>query len=147
MSSAVALAQRSESEERTTFAIDVLADQVDHLRRLTIELLELARIDAGRDDATRELVDVAAVVRRLAALHGVADAVVEPTEPVMHELSSIRLDRVLANLLENAARYGGGATRIACSHDDGTLRLVVEDDGRGGVSRGVEGLPPHAVHR
>jgi two-component system sensor histidine kinase MtrB len=131
MSSAVALAQRSKSEERTAFAIDVLADQVEHLRRLTLELLELARIDAGREDVQRELVDAAFLVARQADLHGAADAVVGEGIPVVHELSPIRFERVVANLLENADRYGGGPTRVECRHVGSTLRLVVDDAGPG----------------
>lgn len=132
MSSAVALAKRSGSQERTTFAIEVLEDQVDHLRQLTLELLELARVDAGRSDAVRELTDVSALVARQAELHGVAGAIapVGP-DPVLHQVSPLRLERVIANLLENAARYGGGATMIECGHVDGTLRLVVDDAGPG----------------
>lgn len=131
MSSAVALARRSSSEERTAFAIDVLADQVDHLRGLTLELLELARIDAGREDQHRELVDVALLVARQAKLHRASGALVNRETPVLHELNPVRFDRVVANLLENAARYGGGATRVECRHVGSTLRLVVEDAGPG----------------
>ena len=47
MASAVSLAKRAELTGRAEFAIAVLDDQVDHLRRLTLELLEISRIDAG----------------------------------------------------------------------------------------------------
>ena len=132
MSSAVALAQRSGSGERTAFAIDVIADQVDHLRQLTLELLELARIDAGREDVVHELVDVSAIVERQAALHHVSHAFVGPAGlPVVHDVNPLRFERVVANLLENAALYGGGATRIECRRSDHGLRLEVEDAGPG----------------
>jgi len=132
MSSAVALAQRSRTAERTEFAIDVLSDQVDHLRRLTLELLELARVDAGREANDRELVDVGALIRRQAQTLGAVDAL-EGTDlsPMMFEVNVVRLDRVMANLLENAARYGGGATAIRwCRHHD-ALRITVDDGGPG----------------
>ncbi len=132
MSSAVALAQRSGNSERTAFAIDVIADQVSHLRQLTVELLELAHIDSGREHVGRELVDVGAIVQRQAHLHEVTDALDGSLcMPVVHEVNPLRFERVVANLLENAARYGGGATRIECSRTNATLRLVVEDSGPG----------------
>lgn len=132
MSSAVALAQRSGDGQRTAFAIDVIADQVDHLRQLTLELLDLARIDAGREDARRELVDVASIVERQAALHHAEQALAgQPGIPVVHEVNALRFERVVANLLENAARYGGGATLIECRRRGSTLRLVIEDAGPG----------------
>jgi len=132
MSSAVALAQRAQSQERTTLAIDMLANQVDHLRRLTLELLELARIDAGREEVEpSDRVDVGLLVTRQAELHGVAHLVTYPELSVMHEVNSIRFERVVANLLENATRYGGGATHIDLHHISGTLRLLIDDDGPG----------------
>ncbi len=132
MGSAVALAKRSGNGERTAFAIDVLGDQVDHLRQLTLELLELARLDADREEVVSELVDVAAIVERQAGLHEVSAALVGPAGiPIVHEVNPLRFERVVANLLENAARYGGGATRVECVHIDGALRLVVDDAGPG----------------
>lgn len=132
LSSAVALAQRSGTPERTAFAIDVLGDQVDHLRRLTLELLELARIDAGRDDSTREMVDVTRIVTRQAEAHGVGAALASVSEiPVAHELNPVRFERVVANLLENAQRYGGGATHVEWGKVGSSLRLTVDDAGPG----------------
>ncbi len=132
MGSAVSLAQRTSSPERTSFAIDVLAGQVDHLRQLTLELLELSRIDAVPEDEQRELVDVAEVVTRVAVSQGVdPDLIVGVDGPVLHAVNPLRFERTIANLVENAARYGGGATNIECSHVDGTLRLVVDDSGPG----------------
>ena len=58
MASAVSLARRSEMSERVKFAVDVLEDQVDHLRRLTLELLEISRIDAGVSELRLDDVDV-----------------------------------------------------------------------------------------
>jgi signal transduction histidine kinase len=42
-----------------------------------------------------------------------------------------RLARVIANLLDNATRYGGGPTSIAVEGDDTHLRISVEDSGPG----------------
>ena len=44
-----------------------------------------------------------------------------------------RMSRVLANLLDNAARYGGGATSVRVSLDGGpdAVQIIVEDNGPG----------------
>lgn len=132
MSSAVSLAKRSATPERTAFAIDVLGEQVDHLRRLTLELLELSRIDAQRDDEQREPIDVALLVQRQLQAQAIEPSLSSRVDvPVFHELNALRFERVVANLLENALRYGGGVTRVECTHASGELRLVVDDDGPG----------------
>ena len=132
MSSAVSLAKRSATPERTAFAIDVLGEQVDHLRRLTLELLELSRIDAQPDDEQREPIDVAALVQRQLSAQAIdADVGKGIDVPVHHELNSLRFERVVANLLENALRYGGGVVRVECAHVDGALQLIVDDAGPG----------------
>lgn len=132
MSAAVSLAKRASSPERTEFAVDVIAGQVEHLQHLTLELLELSRIDAQRSDGEKDLVDVAAIVRRQASAQGVLAAVTLPDGlPVVHTVNPLRFDRIVANLLENACRYGGGPVAIDCRRSNGTLRLVVDDAGPG----------------
>jgi signal transduction histidine kinase len=42
-----------------------------------------------------------------------------------------RFEQVLANLLDNADRHGGGAVRVAICTDPGLLRLEVDDEGPG----------------
>jgi signal transduction histidine kinase len=42
-----------------------------------------------------------------------------------------RLERVIANLVENAGYYGGGATRVVLSGNQAVVRLAVEDAGPG----------------
>lgn len=132
MSSAVGLAKRSSSPERVSFAMDVIADQVDQLRQLTVELLELAEVDARRPSSGRTMVDVSPIIAGQAAAQGVA-AAVDPlcTGSVEVEVNPLRFERVVANLLENAGRYGGGATRVAWGCDGTRLRLEVDDKGPG----------------
>ncbi|HVF32764.1 MAG TPA: HAMP domain-containing sensor histidine kinase, partial [Acidimicrobiales bacterium] len=42
-----------------------------------------------------------------------------------------RLERVLVNLVENAAAYGGGATKVEVGRRNGHVHVVVEDRGSG----------------
>jgi signal transduction histidine kinase len=41
------------------------------------------------------------------------------------------LDEMLGNLLENAAKYGGGRVFVTVEAKDGMVDILVEDDGRG----------------
>lgn len=46
-------------------------------------------------------------------------------------VTPLALRRMLANLLDNAGRYGGGAARIAVARQGGVIAIGVEDDGPG----------------
>jgi two-component system sensor histidine kinase MtrB len=133
MASAVGLARRSELTDRARFAVDVLDQQVDHLRRLTLELLEISRIDAGVSELELDEVDVPVVTARAMVAGGV-----DPTrlrnelgDDVLHRLDRTRFERVLANLLENADRYGRGVTAVELTRVDGDLVVCVDDAGPG----------------
>ncbi|MEX0847414.1 MAG: HAMP domain-containing sensor histidine kinase [Ilumatobacteraceae bacterium] len=133
MASAVSLAKRAELTGRAEFAINVLDDQVDHLRRLTLELLEISRIDAGVAELTVEEVDVEAITRRAMEAAGVDASRLRSHLGAsgVHRLDQTRFERVLDNLLENADRYGGGCTSVELERVDGDLVVCVDDAGPG----------------
>ncbi|MEO6125510.1 MAG: HAMP domain-containing sensor histidine kinase [Ilumatobacteraceae bacterium] len=130
---AISLAQRSKTPERTEFAIQVAAEQVDQLRRLTLELLEISRFDAGVSDLRAQDTDIVELTRRVLAAMEIDPLVVrdELGANRMHTLDPTRFERVLANLVENAARYGGGVTGIGLARRDTALVVTIDDDGPG----------------
>lgn len=93
--------------------------------RLMADLVTLYQ--AGRVDSTPETVDTAALVRRVAdevrAAHPESSPVVTVTSdlPVV-ETDRARLHRVLANLLDNAFKYGNGGrgAPVEVGHSAGT---------------------------
>jgi signal transduction histidine kinase len=133
MASAVSLARRSELSGRAQFAVDVLDEQVDHLRRLTLELLEISRIDAGVAELNIDDVDVPrAILRALEASGDDATCFRSALgDDTHHPLDRTRFDRILANLLENAQRYGGGCTGVGAERVGSDLVVWVDDAGPG----------------
>lgn len=117
--------------------IDLAADE---LTRLIEDLLEIARLQAGRVTLWRALVDLRDVVAR--AVHSIEPLVaerqqslelLEPEWPVIAEVDGDRLGRVLRNLLANAQKYGGAQGRIVVrleEHAD-QVHISVTDDGPG----------------
>ncbi|AHG89799.1 PAS sensor protein [Gemmatirosa kalamazoonensis] len=117
-----------------------------HLLHLINEVLEISRIEAGRESFSLEPVALGAVVhealglvRPLAQQHGVAllDAGV-PNETSAGEVCVVadrrRLVQVLLNLLSNAIKYNrpGGSVRLACAPNAaGGWSVRVQDSGRG----------------
>ena len=133
MASAVSLARRGGLSGRSEFAVEVLEGQVAHLERLTLELLEISRIDAGVAELRLVPTDVVSLVERALVAHGGGRSLLSSRlgpDPV-HVLDPVRFERVVDNLLENAARYGGGATSVELIRSGTDLVLVVDDGGPG----------------
>jgi signal transduction histidine kinase/CheY-like chemotaxis protein len=122
--------------------------QVSHIVRLVDDLMEVSRITRGKIQLVRERVDLASVVRSALDTSrpwieaGGHELVVDmPDEPLPLLGDPIRLAQVLANLLNNAAKYtpGGGHIRLAARRDSDWAVIEVTDDGRG--------IPPHMLSR
>ncbi len=114
--------------------------QVDRLARLINELLDVARIDAGRLELEREEVNLGELVREVALRF--ADELERSATPIELEIADgisghwdrLRLDQVVTNLLHNAIKYGKGhpiRISLAASPDDATAHLTVTDEGIG----------------
>jgi signal transduction histidine kinase len=117
--------------------IDLAADE---LTRLIEDLLEIARLQAGRVTLWRSAVDLRDVVARaVVAIEPLAEErdqtleVRQPEEPVVAEVDGDRLGRVLRNLLANAQKYGREQGSIVVALQDGAeqVRISVTDDGPG----------------
>jgi two-component system sensor histidine kinase MtrB len=103
----------------------------------------MSRADAGGGDLFLEEVDVSELVQRSveAGLRGLTQngatppVVASPQVRTLHVgVDKRRFERVMANLLENAVNYGGGATRITVDLDPTNASMVqigVEDAGPG----------------
>jgi signal transduction histidine kinase/DNA-binding response OmpR family regulator len=122
------------------WANDVITRQVEQLVRLVDDLLDISRITGGKVQLRKEPIDVAAAVERAvetsrplidARKHELA--VTLPAEPVLVEADLVRLAQVLANLLNNAAKYTGEggsiALEVAREGDEAVFR--VRDNGIG----------------
>jgi PAS domain S-box-containing protein len=98
----------------------VIERQARHLARLVDDLLDIARINQDKITLRREPVELAAVVRQSvettrpeieARHHSLTVAL--PQEPVWLNADPTRLAQVLANLLNNAAKYTEEGGRIS----------------------------------
>jgi signal transduction histidine kinase len=121
-------------------AHEIMERQVNHLVRLVDDLLEMARIHRGSLELRMERVELASVVRNaletsepLITAAGHRFALTLPPEPVWLEGDRVRLAQILANLLNNAAKYtpAGGAIQVEAGSRDGEVVIEVRDTGRG----------------
>lgn len=127
-------ARRDDLPDRTQQALEVVVGQVRRFDSMVIDLLELARLDAGATDLNLELLDMPDLIRRIAGRYGETDLpiVIGSGSPQEVTLDKVRFERILGNLLENAHNHGGGALRIELQ-PAGTamVQLAVEDGGPG----------------
>jgi signal transduction histidine kinase len=127
-------ARRADIPERTQQALDVVVDQVRRFDSMVIDLLELARLDAGATDLNVEDLRLTDLTRRVAARFGEPDIpiVVSRGTPEAVALDKVRFERIVGNLIDNARNHGGGALRIEISPaPERRFRLAVEDGGPG----------------
>jgi signal transduction histidine kinase len=131
-------------DERARSLQGVLAE-AQRLDRLTKDLFDLARLEAGATAFTPEPLDWVALCKntleRFAARfkeRGVELSWDGAPAPAWVEADGHRLVQVLENLLANALRYvpRGGHVRVGIAPDAGggppsAFRLTVEDDGPG----------------
>jgi two-component system, OmpR family, sensor histidine kinase MtrB len=137
--------RRDEFSERSQRAVDVLVSQTQHFERLVLDLLEISRFDAGAAEIHREVLHLPEFVRLVVAINSPfvdgdgarVQIPVDDSEMIYPEVSldKRRVERVVANLLQNAANYGGGAVGVSLAdvteNDQPYVRIAVEDDGPG----------------
>jgi two-component system sensor histidine kinase MtrB len=108
----------------------LLAGDVERLRRLVEDLLEISRLDAGADALRVEPVDLARLAGAVVAGRG-WDASVAIAGEATARTDPRAVERVVANLVENALVHGGGAARVTVRASDGAAEIEVADSGPG----------------
>lgn len=124
------LARRREAlDERTAAAVDLLSDEVTRFESLVTDLLELARSDRP---AERRPTDVVALARGLLTSRRLPDQLLQVSGGAqVLDVDPRRFEQVLANLVDNAVRHGGGLVRVGLRVADDALELEVDDEGAG----------------
>jgi signal transduction histidine kinase len=141
-------ADRDKLTPRSQRALQLLGDDLRRFQRMVGDLLEMSRADAGSTDVFLEEVNVAELVQR-SVVAGAAHMDGQVIEPPAVDIDATvrswrvaadkrRFERVMVNLMENAANYGGGVTGISvhpgAGDEDGA-------DGAAGAAGGVGSGP------
>jgi PAS domain S-box-containing protein len=113
--------------------LGAIARSSERLGRLVDDLLIVSRLDAGvadGDGSSTELADtVAAALEELGDDAVDVESAVEPGILVRAERHVVR--RIVRNFVENALRYGGLPIRVEATVGDGTVDIIVRDQGPG----------------
>lgn len=119
---------------------EVIERQVQQLNRMVDDLLDVARITQSKFKLHREPVEVGTIITQaVETSQPLIDArkhrltVIPPSEPVWLEGDEIRLAQVVANLLNNAAKYTeeGGQIWLTAERNENEIVIRVRDTGIG----------------
>ena len=133
-------------EERLRPMLTMIARQVERLERMLGDLLDTARISAGRLELHRELRDLrdtaqeaVSLYESMSEMHRLHLSV--PEEPIRVHHDPVRLGQVLNNLMSNAIKYspGGGGVEVRVGREGREALLSVSDEGLG--------IPPEEQER
>ncbi len=120
--------------------IETMSEQVERLQKLSVDLLDLSRIDAGSLQLHAEPVDLSELARSVVgefgpaiADHGTDLDVQLPGNGVLARCDRERVVQIMRILLDNALRHTPSGTPVTVSADrhNGSAELTVADSGPG----------------
>ncbi len=125
------------NDEQKIVMLQTVNADADRVTRLLTDLLDVSRIDAGRLELRRQVIDLVGAVRRAFASHLAAG---EPesrfkllTNGELPEMwaDPDKVDQVLHNLIENALKYGAGTVTVQVEGSPEGAAVTVSDEGDG----------------
>ncbi|MDO4910270.1 MAG: MtrAB system histidine kinase MtrB [Corynebacterium sp.] len=131
--------QKEDLEPATARATELMIRELDRFEELLADLLEISRHDAGMADLSRERVDLRKVIQtswksvsQLATNLNVPMYFSLPAEPVMVEVDTRRIERILRNLLANAFDHSeGNPVLLTLAATSSAAAITVADQGVG----------------
>lgn len=124
-------------DEQKQHMLRTIEWDADRMNRLLTDLLNVARLESGRLEIKRELIDVAAIATTVAGRveidsqnHTIELDFPVPFPKVMADPG--KMEQVLVNLIENAVKHGDpGPIRVSGTAVDGQIVVRVADTGPG----------------
>lgn len=125
------------SEVKRRVLLEMIGTQAARLSEITEEVLLTTRLERGELLVEREAVDIAEVVRATVETMGSHLPSELNLELVIDDDvgtasgDSDRIQQVLVNLIDNAAKYGASPVRVSAAGANGVVRIEVADAGPG----------------
>ncbi|MDP8930953.1 MAG: ATP-binding protein [Actinomycetota bacterium] len=129
--------RRPRSAEELKAALSSAAAETDRLVQLAEDLLLLARMDEGTVPVAPQAVDTRALLESVAQRFSAQAAnqgrtiTLDVHAPTTFHADRLRLEQALANMVDNALRYGRGTVGLAALAGDDAIELHVTDQGPG----------------
>lgn len=137
MASDVLHDNRKSFDAQTARAAELLQNELGRFEDLLSDLLDLSRFDAGAAQLDLGTIDLAEIARRavddpLLQRKGMKVVLINTDQPAVVEADIRRIDRIVRNLLTNAAKYGGSdRVEIEVRQSESCVSFAVRDFGVG----------------
>ena len=119
-------------------AAEVILSESDRMAELVEELLDISKIDMGRQllalsemDVRELLYDSMRAVEPTVVSGGIAIVPDFPEEPIMVKCDDTQMRRAVTNILTNGLRYARSQLRLTCRADKRHVTIRIQDDGDG----------------
>jgi signal transduction histidine kinase len=131
-------------ETRRRF-LEQVGEQVRRLQKLSVDLLDLSRLEAGSLDLSPEEVDLSELTRSVSgefeptlAQHDSNLELRLPARRLEAQCDPVRVAQIMRILIDNALTHTPPGTKITvtAARENGSVRLAVHDDGNG-IDRAV----------
>jgi signal transduction histidine kinase len=120
--------RRDRLDARTAQAAGLIADEAARFETLVTDLLELSKGEQPPDLTPTPIADL---VRQMLKARGLPPEIVQADEAGVWNVDRRRFEQMVANLVDNAQRHGGGVVAVRLG-SDGDMRFVeVDDEGPG----------------
>ena len=139
------------TDDQKRVMLETVNADADRVTRLITELLDVSRIEAGRIEVHRQLVDIPERVQKIVAGRVAAGDAPErfrievPEELPETWLDADKVDQILGNLVENAVRHGAGTVTIVVQPVDSLGPRALSRAGGAPGTHGSPGAPAVAV--
>ncbi|MDO8495252.1 MAG: MASE1 domain-containing protein [bacterium] len=129
-------------------SIDVMDRQVEHMSRLLDDLLDISRVSRGKIDLHKECLDAREIVKKaiedtstLIEKYDHTLSVEISPEPLWVMADPVRLEQIIINLINNAAKYTPpeGKISVSAGQEDSMATIQVRDTGIG--------IPPESLSK
>ena len=118
-------------------AADVILEESDRMAELVEELLDISKIDMGRQRLTLSETDIRELlydgIRAVEPTAASSIAIVPdfPEEPIIVKCDDVQLRRAVTNILSNGLRYARSELCLTCRTDKRHVTIRIQDDGDG----------------
>src|SRR5262245_61931034 len=129
------------TDDQKRVMLETVNADADRVTRLITELLDVSRIQSGRMEIHRQLVDIPERVNKIVVGRIAAGdppdrfRVVVPGELPETWLDADKVDQILGNLIENAVRHGAGTVTVVVEPTETVGTRVINYPGVPGSAR------------